>query len=413
MILLLRHPAIDTGLQGVMNTKERLAKFITNHNTILIIYILVAAIISLQLISLGANQQFNRDTNNFYTSYNNYIIFKQSFFHLLSGKDMYIHHPTEYFDLYKYSPSFAVFMGMFAYLPDIVGLTFWNTLNAVVLFLAIRKLPFKYSNISFILLFILIELITSLQNSQSNALLAGLIIAAWNSMQRGKPQWATLWLVLATFIKVYGAVGFCLFLLFPQKPRFILYAALWTILLLAAPLCFTTPQLLVYQYQSWANMMAADQAASYGLSVMGWVQKWFGWSNLKEEVTIAGIILFFIPFVRVRMYNHQVFRLLVLSFILIWVIIFNHKAESATFIIAITGIAIWYFAEPATTVRRILLWSAFVLVSLSTTELFIAIRNEVVEAFALKPFGCIVIWAVIFVRLMSLKPVAGDTIVKS
>lgn len=386
-----------------MSTKQRLQQFINNHNTILVIYIAAAVAISLQLISLGANQQFNSSTNHFYTSYNNYIIFKQSFFHLIAGKDMYIHHPTEYYDLYKYSPSFAVFMGLFAYLPDIAGLALWNTLNAVVLYLAIRKLPFTDTNKVFILLFILIELITSMQNSQSNALLAGLIIAAWNSMQRGKPQWATLWLVLATFIKVYGAVGFCLFLLYPQKPKFILYAAVWTIILMAAPLLFTSPQLLVFQYKSWANMMAADQAASYGLSVMGWVQKWFGWDTLKEEVTIAGIILFFVPFARVRMYKDLVFRLLILAFMLLWVIIFNHKAESATFIIAVSGIVIWYFAEPATTMRKILLWTGFLLVCLSTTELFISVRDEIVDRFALKPFGCIMIWTVIFVRLMSLK----------
>jgi hypothetical protein len=394
---------IINSAQRCMKKRTRFQEFIFNHNTLLVLYIVIAVLVSIQLVSLGANQQFNSAHNTFYTSYNNYIIFKQSFFHLIEGKDMYIHYPAEYYDLYKYSPSFAVFMGLFAYLPDIAGLMLWNTLNAVVLLYAIRKLPFSNRNIAFILLFILIELITSLQNSQSNALLAGLMIAAWNSMNRGKPQWATLWLVLATFIKVYGAAGFCLFLLFPQKPRFILYALLWTVLLLVLPLCLTSPQLLVYQYESWANMMAADQAASYGLSVMGWVQKWFGAGHLKTEVTIAGIILFFLPFARYRMYQHPIFRLLILAFILLWVIIFNHKAESATFIIAVAGIAIWYFAEKATTLRTILFWSAFVLASLSTTELFIAIRDEVTDPLALKPFGCIVIWVAIFVRLMTLK----------
>lgn len=386
-----------------MNKKIYFKEIIANHNTILAIYIIVASIVSIQLISLGANQQFNQAHNAFYTSYNNYIIFKQSFFHLIGDEDLYIHYPDEYFDLYKYSPSFALFMGLLAYLPDTVGLILWNSLNAVVLFFAIRTLPFAQKTLSFILLFILIELVTSMQNSQSNALMAGLLIGAFGCMSRDKPQWATLLLVIATFIKVYGAIGFCLFLLYPGKARFILFALLWTILLLVLPVCVTSPSVLLQQYTSWGNMMAADQAASYGLSVMGWVQKWFGWSGLKEEVTITGIILFLIPFLRINMYKDWVFRLLILAFMLIWVIIFNHKAESATFIIAICGICIWYSAQPATTFRTILLVSAFIMVSLSSTDIFISVRDTVTEPFALKPFACIVIWVYVFIQLVVLK----------
>src|SRR5690606_20257253 len=109
-----------------MKKRTRFQEFIFNHNTLLVLYIVIAVLVSIQLVSLGANQQFNSAHNTFYTSYNNYIIFKQSFFHLIEGKDMYIHYPAEYYDLYKYSPSFAVFMGLFAYLPDIAGLMLWN-----------------------------------------------------------------------------------------------------------------------------------------------------------------------------------------------------------------------------------------------------------------------------------------------
>lgn len=386
-----------------MSKRFSLRNILHNHNAILALYIVIAVIVSIQLVSLGTNQQFNDSSNAFYTSYNNYIIFRQSFFHLIEGKDMYILHPTEYYDLYKYSPSFGLFMGLFAYLPDIVGLILWNSLNVIVLFFAIRKLPFSDRNITFFLLFIIIELVTSLQNSQSNALLAGLMIAAYTSLSRGKPQWATLWLVLATFIKVYGVVGFAMFLLFPQKPKFLLYAALWTIILLFLPLLVTTPQLLADQYISWGNMMRADQEASFGLSVMGWVQKWFGLADLKEEVTIAGMLLFFVPFLRIKQYKEPLFRILILAFIMIWVIIFNHKAESATFIIALCGICVWYFAEPATKARTFLFWMAFTFVSLSHTELFISIRDEVIDRFALKPFACIVIWSYILVRLLTVK----------
>lgn len=386
-----------------MKRKFSIKNLLLDHTTILVLYIILAIAVSLQLYSLGHNQQFNRSFNAAYTSYNNYLIFKQSFFHLISGKDMYIHYPQEYFDLYKYSPTFALAMGLIAWLPDWAGLIIWNTLNVLVLFAAIRMLPYNKKTIAFILLFIIVELITSTQNSQSNAMLAGLMIGAFCFMERDKPIWATLLLTAAMFIKVYGAAGFVLCLVYPGLRRYILYSILWTMIMFAAPLIVTPLPVLIDQYISWGHMMQADQAASYGLSVMGWLHQWFGLQDGKNIITGIGIILFFIPFSRIRMYRDKVFRLLLLSFILIWVIIFNHKAESATFIIAVCGIVIWYFAQPATLARTIILWSAFIFVCLSATDLLAPLRKVFFEAYAIKPFACIIIWLIIFGQLMTIR----------
>ena len=77
-----------------------------------------------------------------YFEYNNYMIFKYSFFHLIDNTNLYVDYPEECYDLFKYTPSFALFMGLFAFLPDILGLILWNLLNALVLVSAIRYLPF-------------------------------------------------------------------------------------------------------------------------------------------------------------------------------------------------------------------------------------------------------------------------------
>ena len=45
-----------------------------------------------------------------YTHYNNYIIFKQSYFHLIENKDLYTLYPNEHWDYYKYSPTFSLLM---------------------------------------------------------------------------------------------------------------------------------------------------------------------------------------------------------------------------------------------------------------------------------------------------------------
>jgi hypothetical protein len=67
-----------------------------------------------------------------YTHYNNYKIFKESYFHLVEKQDLYQLYPKEHWDYYKYSPTFALFMAPFAYLPDFLGLLFWNLLNVLM-----------------------------------------------------------------------------------------------------------------------------------------------------------------------------------------------------------------------------------------------------------------------------------------
>ena len=73
-------------------------------------------------------------------------------------------------------------MGLFYFLPNWLGLILWNLLNAIVLYFGIRLLPsIAEKNKIFILLFVLVELIGNLQNEQSNALMAGLILLSFNS----------------------------------------------------------------------------------------------------------------------------------------------------------------------------------------------------------------------------------------
>ena len=391
--------------------------------TLLVVYIGAAIFAAVQLYALGTHPfimpkpgTYAEDIMNHphfmnlfighqMTEYNNYLIFKYSYFHLLEGKNLYDIYPERHWDFYKYSPTFSLFMGGLAYLPDVVGLCIWNILNAVTVFLAIRMLPFSTKTQCLVLWFIAMELLTCLQNTQSNGLMCGLMIAAYGSMQRGKPIWATLWLVLAAYIKVYSVIGFCLFLFYPGKPKFIAWAIVWTIVLWALPLVVTPFHTLIWQYRNWAALMLADASAARGLSVAGWLYTWFGIDNSKTYVTAIGAVLFLLPFVRYKLYRNEVFKLLTVASMLIWVIIFNHKAESSTFIIAVAGVAIWYYTRPRTTWRMVILVMVFIFTSMGTTDLFPPwLREHLIYPYNIKAFPCIVAWVVVFAELMLLKP---------
>jgi uncharacterized membrane protein len=348
-----------------------------------------------------------------YTAYNNYLIFKQSFFHLIEGKDLFILYPKEHWDLYKYSPTFSLMMAPLAILPDVVGLFIWNLLNALVLFFGIKKLQLparfkgiEFSKISmFIILFVGLELMTSLQNEQSNGLLAGLIILAFVFLEKEKIWLGTLCITLTFYIKIFGIVAFALFLVYPQKGKFILSSAVWMIVLALMPAVFVGFDQLIFLYESWGRMLGEDHAASYGYSVMGWLQIWFGLEVSKNVIVLLGVALFCLPLVKFKRNLNYEFRWRLLVSILIWVVIFNHKAESPTFVIAMSGVGIWYFFSKKTKVNLALVILAFVFTSLSPTDLFPRfLRESFVIPYEMKAMFCILIWGKVIWEMFLIQP---------
>lgn len=378
--------------------KPWIQKILTQPRILLLLYILIVIVVSLQSFLL-ADKIIEAKA---YTQYNNYVIFKQSFHHLTEGKDLYQLYPNEQWDLYKYSPTFSLLFGMFAGLPDIVGLYLWNLINATLLFLAIRLIPgMSNKNKNAILIFIIAELITSLQNSQSNGLLAGLIILSFGLLEGGKYLLATLCIVLTIYIKIFGIVAFALFIFYPQKWKLLLYSILWLFILFLLPLVTITFHQLTFLYKSWYVLLLNDHSVSDGLSVMRCLKILFNFDISKNIILITGITLFCIPFIRTKEYIHYQFRLLTLSALLLWIIIFNHRAESPTFIIAISGIAIWYFVQAENKINTIFLIGAFVFTSLSVSDLVPSIiRENFVYPYAIKVIPCILIWIKITGELM-------------
>jgi len=384
-----------------MAIKARILQLITNQRFLLVLFVLLA-------IAAALGEYF-KSSNWSHTGYNNYVIFKQSFFHLIDGKNLYKLYPAEQSDLFKYTPAFALFFSVFAWMPDWLGLIGWNLLNALVLFSAINTIKiFTPKQKAFALLFVALELMTSMQSTQSNGLIAGLMIWAYNSFEDEKIGRAALFIMLATFVKPFGLVGAALFLLYPKKASFIGFSALWGCVLATLPVVVTTPLTLVFQYQSWLNMLSADHAASVGYSVIGWLQAWFGLALNKMVVTVVGVILFCTAYLNRKEWNDKGFKILLLASALIWSVIFNHKAESPTFIIAAAGVALWYFSQNRSTINTVLLSLVFIFTILSPTDLFPAtLRTALVIPYQLKVLPCILVWVKVLWDLFRLKVLAS------
>jgi len=352
-----------------------------NVNFILGIYVIIAIGTGIQQYALGVDH------------INNYLIFKTSFLNLIHNKDLYVLHPESYDDLYKYSPSFALFMFPFAKLPDLVGIIIWNLVNTLALFFAIRVLHIKEEKKTFIFYFILFELITSIQNLQSNALMAALMLIAFVFFEKRNVFLAALFISLSFYLKIFGLAAALLFLFYPEKGKFILYMLFWTCLLFFIPLFVVSFEQLLQLYKSWFYLLRNDSSHSLNFSVLTLIRSWFNIQLSDLYVLIPGMIVLLIPLLHFNFYKSPQFRLMFLCSVLIWVIIFNHKAESPTFIIAILGAALWYKNIQPSAWDKGLIIFAFVFTSLSSTDLFPKyLRETYILPYVLKALPCILIW---------------------
>lgn len=382
--------------------KNRFINIIYDRKYLIIIYVLFALIASNQAYFSAPKSYVDAGVQ--YKKYNNYVIFANSFQHLKNNEDLYALYPEEQWDLYKYTPTFAVFFSVFSILPDWLGLNLWNLLNSLFLLFAIYYLP-KLSNYQkgIILLLILIELLTSMQNSQSNGLMAGLLIMTYGLLENKKYLLATLLIVFSVYIKLFGIVGFALFLFYPNKWRSALFSILWFIILLVTPLIYVDINQYMLLMYSYDNLLINDHSTSLGFSIMGWLYTWFSLTLNKNIIVLLGIIIFITTLLyKTKCYKYLQFRYLILSSILIWIVIFNHKAESPTFIIAMAGAAIWFVNSRKSFYDVVLIILAFIFTSLSPTDLFPRfIRNEYLIPYVVKAVPCILIWLKISYELFT------------
>ncbi len=385
-----------------MSLLKKMKMIFLNEKFIFILYLLLSLFATIQ--SSRGKKEFSGQEK-VYTHYNNYVIFSKSFDHLKEGKELYVAYPDEYWDLYKYTPTFSVFFGLFNLFPEKIGLFFWNLFNALIVLLAIRFLP-RLSNLEkgVLMLILAVELMTSIQNEQSNGMVAGLLALALGLAERNKLIWATFVVVCSAYVKLFGVVGFAIFLLYPNKVKVALYSAMWTVILFFLPLLYTDFQGLLDYYKAYGVMLKQDFDDSYGLSVMGWLHSWFQLVFNKNTIVLIGVVVFLIPLYKFKLYTNEKFKLLLLASILIWIVIFNHKAESPTFIIAMLGVGIWFLISPKNRLNWSLFLFAILFTSLSPTDLFPkSVRMDFVKPYVMKAVPCIFIWFKIIYDMIQMK----------
>ncbi len=290
---------------------------------------------------------------------NNFRIYRASFVHLVAGRDLYAAYPAEHLDLFKYSPTAALLFGPFAVVPLVPALLAWNVLNTVPLCLAVaRILPSPAVTRGLVLVLVAVALTTD--GTQSNGLVAFLLVLAFDALERGKPVLAAIAIAAGAFLKIFPLAALAFAAFHPRPRRFASIFLLVALGFLALPLVATSPAALAAQYASWFRVEAVD-ALDRGASVMALLQRWTGATWPNWPIQLAGTALLLVPAVVHRRRRDPLSRLRFLASVLVFVVIFNHQAEQPSFVIALTGVAIWATVTPATPLRTTLAALCFAL----------------------------------------------------
>lgn len=385
--------------QIIMNisTKNKLSKLsslLLNRQCVVAVYLLLALIAGLKQYS--------------HHSYNNYLIFKYVYWHTVDLQNLYHNYP-EYQDSNHYGPVFSIFIAPFALLPDGLGCMLWNIANVAILLWGIYSLPISLNKRTIIAWICAHEALTALFSFQFNIALTGLILLSFSYLIKKKEVQSAFFIAIGTLIKLYGIVGLAFFFFTRNKFKFIAGCIITFLVLFILPMLISSPSFVIQSYADWYRSLAhkndlnASLTSFQDISLMGIVRRTTGNINIPNApFLLAGLTLFGLPYLRINQYKHLGFRLMLLASTLIFTVIFSSGSESPTYIIAFAGIAIWFIVQQKQKKGWViaLFIFAFILTSLSPTDIFPRPVKEFIRLYSLKALPCVVIWLTIIYQMM-------------
>ncbi len=341
--------------------------------------------------------------------HNNFAIFRHVFWHTIQGKSLYDYYPEEYFDHNLYGPIFSAIIAPFAIIPEIPGLILWCTALAMFMYWTIRKSTFSDYQQVFILWFCAHELLTALFMQQFNVAIAGIMLLSYHFVRKERDVWATFFIVIGFLVKLYGIVGLAFFLFSKHKVRYALSFMGWLIVLSCIPMLYSGFEYQITQYKEWIECLSGKNvengdSIAQNISLLGMVHRISGLQFSDLFIIIPGMALFAIPYLRIKQYANEGFRQTILASALMFICLFSTGTESSGYIIALTGVAIWFTASPWQRDKCdiALMVFAFILTSLSPSDLFPAyIRKEWVQPYALKALPVAIIWFKLCYEIMT------------
>ena len=268
-----------------------------------------------------------------------------------------------------YSPVFNVLFTPFAFLPRWISGILWNFCNYTLLFLAIRNLPGRLKdNSAQIALYLTLIIVESLFCFQYNVVVCYIFLWAFILLEKDKPFWAVLLIMISATTKIYGIVELGLLLCYPKFWRNVGYAVLCGLGLLLLPVLQTGFDGLIPWYMDWFNALGShhDTTGTYP-SIVFAIPGVLPYMRIFQAAVMLIIIAAF--FAMKNRWNDLRFRIQILGIIMGYIILFSEASEPHTYVIALSGYMMcWYTWQEHTLFDKIMFWVVFVLFSIIPTD---------------------------------------------
>ncbi len=344
---------------------------------------------------------------------NNFLIFRAAFDHLLRGQDLYAPYPGLHADFYKYSPTFALLFAPFALLPKVPGYMLWALTGAMSVYFGVtRLLPPRQAALALALAWLAV--VGDMQRAQSNTLCAGLMILGWVALDRRQQWTAATAIAIGALVKLFPLATVAGAIFHPRKIRFAVTFLIVLAIAVALPLLVTSPHSLAMQYASWHAIESRDAlpmnrlgtgGADLYAGLMGLLRVWGGIQWPYWPVQLAGVVVLLAPlmFHWRPEWGDRRFRGQLLASILVFCVLFNHQAESPSYVIAMIGTSIWYAASERAWWRTALMALSIVVVNLGSTDLMPRVwYHAYYVTYLLKTVPLIPVWVAMQGELLGL-----------
>ena len=340
---------------------------------------------------------------------NNFEVFRHVTFHLQQHRNLYLTYPAEYGDVNLYGPVFGILIAPFALMPVALGAVCWVMANTAFLYVAIVRFPMHPVFRGALLLLCAHEMMNNSSWLQTNGFVCGCLLLGFSLTLKGKERWALLFILLASFVKLYGIVGLLFFCFSAHKRAFVGWAIWWSLVCLVAPMLLTSFSFLLTSYQDWFRALQVKAAKNIRLdnhnfyqdiSIPGMIRRVF-YANLQDRyIVIPGGLLFISQWVYYRRWQIPSYQLYLLCSSLLTIVLYSSGAESPTYIIALPAICLWFFLQPRQrgTVSGFI--AAWAITTFSYSDLLTPwFRNHIAMPYSLKALPSAVIWCILFVQI--------------
>ena len=138
-------------------------------------------------------------------------------------------------------------------------------------------------------------------------------------------------------------------------------------------------------------------------SLMGIVRRISGAEISNLTFLLPGIVLFGLPYLRIKQYKNLAFQMMILASTLLFIVLFSSGSESPTFIIAVSGVMLWFLMQKEKTAVDIaLLVFVIILTCFSFSDLYPkSIKENYIMKYSLKALPCCVVWFRVCYELMT------------